>query len=491
MVQDTDIRSGCVPTYRLLTAQQIQRFHQATLELLETVGVKVRHGPARAMLRDAGCRVTSDDVVFIPAGRVQECIDSAPSGITIYNRNGHVAMQLEGTRSYFGLGTDLARTYDLETGELRPSQLGDVAIAAQIADALKEIDFIGSYALAYDVPANLMGIEAVKTQLENSTKPIFFTAAGEADLAVIYEMAAVVAGGEDCLAKKPLLIHYSEPMSPLTHSTGAVEKLFYCADRRLPITYTPGMMSGASAPVTTAGAVIQGNAEALSGVVLHQLRNPGAPIISGFGMSTLDMQTSACIYGCPEYRLAISACADLYHHYQLPVWGTAGASDANSLDQQATMEWAISLLIDVLNGANLIHDVGYLGQGLIGHPAAIVMCAEIISYVRRFARGFEDTAVHQALEVIRRVGHQGSYLETDHTHEFFRRSHWRPLTGNRRTLEQWLQNNAPDWGEAAAAKAREILANHRPEKLPTPVRQSLDAIRARAAVALKRVRFDT
>jgi trimethylamine--corrinoid protein Co-methyltransferase len=147
---------------------------------------------------------------------------------------------------------------------------------------------------------------------------------------------------------------------------------------------------------TLAGAIVQGNAEALSGVVLHQFRAAGAPIISGFGTSTLDMHTGACIYGCPEYRLALSAAADLYHHYKIPVFGTAGASDANLPDQQAAMEWGISLLNDALNGINLIHDVGYLGQGLIGHPAGIVMCNEIIGFVRRMMRGIDLDDTHLA-----------------------------------------------------------------------------------------------
>ena len=129
-----------------------------------------------------------------------------------------------------------------------------------------------------------------------------------------------------------------------------MEKLLFCADHRIPVTYTPGMMSGATAPVTLAGALTVGNAEALSGIVMHQLRGAGAPIVSGIGMATLDMARATCIYGCPEYRLALSACADLYHHYGIPVWGTAGVTDANDLDQQAGMEWGVSLMTNALAG---------------------------------------------------------------------------------------------------------------------------------------------
>jgi trimethylamine---corrinoid protein Co-methyltransferase len=487
---DPDVTTRCVPAYRFLDAAQIERFHKATLEVLETVGVKVLHAEAREMLAGRGCRVSGDDLVLIPARLVEEAIASAPARIVIHNRTGRPAMHLEGRNSHFGLGTDLAKTYDLRTGQLRQSCLADVATAARIADACEEIDFIASYALPYDSPANLVYIDAAKTELENSVKPIFFTAADRADLAVVHQMACAVAGGRQTLRQKPFLIHYSEPMSPLVHTHSGVAKLFYCADHLIPVMYIPGMMSGASAPVTLAGSIVQGNAEALSGVVLHQLRAPGAPIISGFGTSTLDMHTGTCIYGCPEYRLALSAAADLYHHYGIPVFGTAGASDANLLDQQAAMEWGLSLLNDALNGINFIHDVGYLGQGLIGHPAGIVICNEIIGYVRRMLRGIELDNAHLALEEIKRVGPKGHYLATRHTRQHHRSEHWRPRLANRSALDQWLENGGPSWGEEAVKRALEILQTHQPEPLGNDLQAMLNGIREKALRDLGHIHFE-
>ena len=474
-------RLQCAPEYRLLTVNQIEKLHGATLDLLDQVGVKVLLPEAVELLNAAGCRVSGDNQVHIPARLVEQAIASAPSRITIYNRLGTPAMELAGRRIHFGLGTDLVQTYDLKTGELRDSCLKDVANAARIADALPEIDFVGSYALPKEVPANLMYLATFKCQLENSIKPIFYTAAGLEDIGLINEMAAAVMGGTKALRAKPIHIHYAEPLTPLTHTAGALQKLFFCADRGVPVNYTPGMMSGASAPVTLAGAITMGNAEALSGLVMHQLRAPGAPIVSGFGMSTLDMRTSACIYGCPEYRLALSACADLYHYYHLPMWGTAGVSDANLLDQQAGMEWTASIMTDALNGANLIHDVGYLGQGLIGHPGALVMCAEIISYVKRFLDGFQIDDERLGLELIKTIGPGGEFLSTDHTMTHFRGEHWQPQLVNRMDPEAWQAGGGKDWGAQATAKARKILATHRTEPLPKAVAGQLGKIMDRAA----------
>jgi len=480
-----------MPEYRLLSQAQIEHLHGATLELLETVGVEIRHPEARHMMADAGCRLGDGERVYFPAGLVEDAIRSAPSRIILYSRSGEEAMRLEGRRFHFGMGTDLARTYDLTTGRLRESTLNDVNTAVHIADALPGIDFIASYAIPNDSPSNLMYFDAFKAQLENSSKPIFFTAAGLEDIGLIRKMAAAAAGGDDVLRQKPSLIHYSEPLSPLIHSHGAVDKLLFCADHHIPVTYAPGMMSGATAPVTLAGALAMGNAEALSGLTLHQVRSKGAPIISGIGMATMDMARATCIYGCPEYRLALSACADLYHHYRIPMWGTAGVTDANCLDQQAGMEWGVSLMINALAGANLIHDIGYMGQGLIGHPAALVMCDEIISYVKRFMRGFKMDEFHLDLEEIQRLGPGGNFLASRHTARMFKKEHWYPDSMNRDNTETWTGSGRKEWGEKAIERAHDILATHQPSPLENGVRHRLDEIRERALVELKGVQFVT
>ncbi len=227
MVMNTGFKSQCLPAYRVLTREQIKHIHCATLELLETVGVKVMHPEALDMMAYAGCRIKPDNIVQIPNWLVEDCIRSAPSRITIYNRLGQEAMLLQGNNTYFGMGTDLIKTYDLVSGMLRESRLADVANAARIADSLEEIDFLGSYALPYDSPTNLMYIDSFKTQLENATKPIFYTAAGTKDIAIINEMAAAVVGGKDALREKPIHIHYAEPLTPLTALIGSHQEALF------------------------------------------------------------------------------------------------------------------------------------------------------------------------------------------------------------------------------------------------------------------------
>lgn len=476
------------PRYRLLTEEQIQETHRATLEILETVGVRAPHEEAVQLLRDAGCRVKDGDTVLIPNWLVEESIRSAPSRISLYSRNGEEAMRLEGRNVYFGLGTDLINTVDLETGETRPSVRQDVANAARVADYCGDVDFIASFALPSDVPTNVAYIASVKAQIENSVKPIFFTAAGKEDLAYIIQMAAVVVGGEDALRERPFLIHYSEPTPPLTHSYGALSKLFLCAEKGIPICYTPADMLGGSAPVTIAGGLVQANAEALSGIVLHQLNAKGAPIISGVGLPPLDTRTAAISYSAPELRLGNSAFADLYHYYGIPMWSTTG-SDAHCLDEQAAMEHAFCTLMAALDGANLIHDVGYLGQGLLGDPASIVMCDEIISYVKRVVRGFDLGREMMALDVIREVGPGGDFLAERHTVKHFRTELWQPKYLSRDNPETWASKGSLRYRDRVARKALEILATHEVEPLPEDVAKRLDEIASRAEAELAGMRF--
>jgi len=476
------------PIFRVLTEEQIKTIHRATLSILETTGVRVAHGEGLQLLRDAGCRIVGEDAALVPGWLVEKAIRWAPSRVTIYNQRGQEAMRLEGRNSYYGLGTDLIRTRDLYTGETRASVLQDVINAARVADRCQNIDFVASLALPSDVPTNSMYIACVKAQIENSTKPIFFTAAGKEDLAYIIKMAAVVAGDEERLRQKPFLINYSEPTSPLAHSRGAVSKLFLCADKGIPICYTPAAMLGASAPVTLAAALVQTNAEALSGLVLHQLKARGAPIISGVAVPPLDMRTSAISYSAPELRLGNAACADIYRSYGLPMWSTTG-SDAHAFDAQATMEHALCTLMSSLEGSNLIHDVAYLGQGLLGNPSMIVMCDEIISYVKRIMRGFDISPEMMGLEAIAQVGPSGDYLTTRHTLKHFRRELWQPTVLNRENPETWQQQGSRRCEERVLERTLSILKSYRPEPLSETVQERLDEILAQAEEDLRMVHF--
>ncbi len=473
---DTGTHTRCVPRFRLLEPNQIQRLHQAALRVLEETGVQVLHPEAVDLLANHGARTGDGKTVRIPGHLVEEAVASAPSNLVIYNRDGDPALELGGRRSYFGTGTDLPKTIDLDTREHRDTLEEDVRRSTRISDALPNIDFIGSYGLPRDVRPGLHYIRNFQLLVEGSAKPVFFTAESEDDLRVILDMAEAVAGGARPLADRPFLIHYSEPVSPLTHSREAVAKLMACARQRVPINYTPAMLSGSTGPVTLAGAVVTATAEALSGLVMHQLTRKGAPIISGFAATSMDMLRGTVSYTSPEFRLTHSACADLFHHYGVPMWGTAGCSDAQFPDLQSGAEYGFTLLNAALDGANLIHDCGYLGQGFVASPEMIVFADEVIGYVKRYMRGFDLDPEHLAVEVIQQVGPGGHFLAEKHTLDFFQDEHWRPGLYNRENLANWMQGGGATIEDRLLSRARELLVRHEPIPLSEGVREALDRI---------------
>ncbi|MFX1279709.1 MAG: trimethylamine methyltransferase family protein [Promethearchaeota archaeon] len=483
-----DIKVQCKPHYRLLTEEQIKKIHLASLEILANIGVQISHEEGLQLLEKNECEIGDNNIVRIPNWLVEKCMKNVPSQIIMFNRKGQEAMKLGGRNIYFGLGTDLLRTIDLESNKLRFSVLQDVKNAAIVSDYCKEIDFIASFALPSDVPKNLMYINCAKAMMENSIKPIFFTAAGKEDLDYIIKMAEVIAGGEDRLRLKPFLIHYSEPTAPMSHSFGAISKLFLCAEKEIPICYTPADLLGGTAPVSLAGGIVQANAEALSGIVLHQLKNKGAPIISGFAVVPLDMRSAVITYGSPEEHLTNSAFADIYHYYNIPMWSTVG-SDSHCLDQQAAFEHAIAILLASMDGANLIHDIGYLGQGLVGNPISITMCDEIISYVKRFIQGFKIDEKMMAVDVIRDVGPGGDFLTHEHTLEHFREELWRPKFINRDAPESWIKKGSTSYGDRLKIHTLKVLETHKPEPLKLEIVQKLDEILGEAEISLNNISF--
>ena len=171
------------------------------------------------------------------------------------------------------------------------------------------------------------------------------------------------------------------------------------------------------------------------------------------------------------------------------MWGTAGVSDSNCLDQQAGIEAAISLLMAALDGANLVHDVGYLGQGLIGSPASIVMGAEIIGYVKRVIRGFDISPDRIGMDVIRQVGPGGNFLSTTQTLKLHQQEHWRPLLANRDNLDRWMSKGNKTYGELATEKAIQVLETHKPKPLADDVRKAIRVIREEAEETLADIQF--
>ena len=462
-------------SFSVLSQEEIKQVHEGTLKVLAETGVRVLEQEALLLLREIGARVEGDRV-FISRELVEAAIETAPKSVPIYSRDGSPGIVLEKGKAYFGTGSDCPNIMDSRTGERRRSSKKDVAEAALLCDALPNMEFFMSLCLVQDIAPQAHDVHQFEAMILNTEKPIVFTAHDRRGMEHIIRIAEAAMGGAEKFRDHPSICLYAEPISPLQHVPVAVSKMLLAAERKIPVVYTPCPMAAATAPVTMAGALVTGNAEVLSGLVIHQARQPGAPFIAGGVMTLLDMGTANISYGAPELDLLCAAYTDIAHFYDLPMFGTAGCSDSKILDQQAAIEATASTLLQAMIGANLIHDVGFLEYALTGSLEMVALTDEVVGMVRRIIRGIEVTPETLAVDVIKRVGPGGHFLNEDHTLEHFRDQMWFPSILDRNNRERWEADGSKTLGEKLNEKVLDILATHKPKPLPESALKEIEAI---------------
>jgi len=460
------------PRLSVLSQAQIEQIHQATLEVLERTGVRFNHPGALELLDGAGARVDGNRVRF-PPWLVEEAIRTAPSRVVLGDRNGKRAVYLEGDKYWFGPSLDCIDYLDPLTEERRRFVSDDCRVTATVADALPNFTWVMTIGMADDVPADVADRVIAKQVFTNTEKPFVFCCKDVNSVRDIFQMALLITGGEDRFQNAPTIVHYSEPISPLSYYQPAVEKIIFCAEKGIPLINFPAAQGGGTAPATFAGEIVQASAESLSGMVLTQLVRPGAPFIYGAFATVMDMRTTIFSYGAPEMSLMVAAMAQMAQHYRLPFFGTAGCSDAKFPDAQAAAEVAFSCLSSALVGANLIHDAGsWLDHGSLASPAFMVLVNEILHMVNHFMRGIPVNDDTLALDLIDAIGPEGHYLYEDHTLENFR-DVWYSDLFDRTVNDEWLAQGAKRFGERLREKTRKIM-EHEPSPLPEAVLKEME-----------------
>jgi trimethylamine--corrinoid protein Co-methyltransferase len=465
------------PQFRKLSHDQVERLHHASLEILDRTGVCLYEDDCLDLLKKAGVKVTEGNRARIPPGLVEWALSIAPKRVVLCDRNGSRVMPLERNNVFFGPGSDCPYVLDHRSGERRQGSLQDIVEAIHVCDALPNIDFLMSICIASDIDQGTADRYQMRAMLMNSTKPILFVTTEFEGCVDVVEMAEVVAGGEEELRRNPLGALYINVTSPLRHNQEALQKLMFMAEKGLPTTYTPVVLRGMSGPVTAAGAIALANAGELAGLVLAQLKREGTPVILTGGVNDMaDMRTMTDVYAAPENRVML---VELAHHYGLPIFGLAGASDSKIPDEQAAAEAAFSLILETLCGAQMVHDVGYLEGGRLNSVEQIVICDELINYVKRFMTGLEISEETLALDIIDEVGPHGDFLGTKHTRKHFKKD-WYPTLFDRTNYDNWIVGGGETLLQRARARVDEILESHVPEPLPLDVQKQIDAIANRA-----------
>ena len=460
------------PRLQVINEAQIAKLHEASLDVLERTGIKISHPEALEVLAGAGARVNGDRVK-IPGWLVEDAIRKAPSRIVLGTRTGKRKVVLELDKSFFGPSLDCIDYLDPKTHERTRFTSEHVKVTAALCDSMPHFQWWMTIGLAADMPPDLADRVIARNVFENCEKPLVFCCKDANSVRNIYDMALLLVGGKEKFDQAPTIVQYTEPISPLVYFDPAVDKVIYCAKERIPLINFPAPQCCGSSPATFAGTIVQANAESLSGLVLHQQVNAGAPFIYGAFTTIMDMRTTIFSYGAMEIGLMTAAMAQMAQHYRLPFFGTAGSTDAKFCDAQAGSEATLQILSAAAVGSGLVHDCGsWLDHGSLVSPEYLVLVHDIVDAVDHYMQGIPVTEETLALDVIHDIGPGGHYLQDPHTLNHFKHIKYSDIF-DRTINEQWETAG----GKTFEQRLQEVTLKKmeiQPEPLPSDTLKTLD-----------------
>jgi trimethylamine--corrinoid protein Co-methyltransferase len=461
--------------YKPLTDDQVQRIHEAALSILERTGVSVEEREALRLFKEAGASVDRDTSrVRISRSLVEDAVDWAPSRAVLAGRDPQWDMELEGAKVHIGTGGAALTVLELETGQPRPAVLHDVAKLARLVDALDNVHFYLVPVYPTDMGKDEVDVNTYYAGLANTTKHVQAGVYSVQGIRDTVEMCERIAGGAEALRERPLVSFITSWMvSPLKFATDVTTLLIETCRQRIPVVLSAAPMAGSTAPVTLAGMLAQLTAEQLSGVVLTQLAHRGAPLLIGPIPATADMRTGRYLAGAAEFGLANAAMAQMAQFYHLPLYNSAGMTDAKIPDIQAGFEKAMSAVLTALAGSNFIHHAAGMLENMNTVAAEqFVIDNDILGMTMRVVRGIEVNDETLGLDVIDEIGPGGHYLMADHTLRYMRSEFYYPsAVVDRQGWDMWQAGGGLDARNRAKQIARDILTNHQPKPLDPEIEE--------------------
>ena len=459
-----------------LSSAEVQRIHTATLEVIESVGVRFPSAKALDILEAHGAQVDRlSMVVRIPGAVMEQYLKLMPPVYTLAALDPALDLPLDGNHSHLGTDGCGVEILDAFSGEKRRTTKKDVADIARVADYLDSIAFHWVPISAQDCPPESRSLHELAAIWEVSKKHVQTESiVTESEMRAAVEMAAALAGGLEASRQRPLLSIMQCTLSPLCHDGGSLEAGLVAAEAGLPVGYMTMASCGSTGPITLAGNLVVGNAEVLSALVLMQMAHPGCPVYYAAAQTSTDLRTGAYTGGGPEDYLFGAATNVLSDFYNIPLSMGAFATGAKEPDWQAALDnslssfMAVSTLSDMLLGAGLLH-----GSRIFSYEM-LLMDSEIWSILHSTFQGIVVNDETLALDTIRAVGPGGNYLGQRHTRQFMRQR-WQPTLIDHRPYEQWLvkRDGARQW---ALEKARQILSEYHPEPLDPGLVAELNTI---------------
>ncbi|MFC1544619.1 trimethylamine methyltransferase family protein [Gemmatimonadota bacterium] len=465
----------------ILTEDQIRKIHQATIDILGRVGVQVPHQEMLTRFADSGTDVDfGSQRVRISENIISWAVEKAGKQFAIYGRDlGKKAEFGRGQRNYNSIAGE-AYWVDEPGSDRRYCTLEDVAVAARFCDQLDEINIVGAMSDPHEIPIETRCVEVLATQLRNTTKPVTNWFHDRHSARFINELMIALRGNEEQARKYPVCYPFLEPISPLRFPFNGIDLLFETSRLDLPVPIGPMAQLGLSAPASVAGTMAQENAEILAGVCITQLVKEGLPVCYGGICHAFDMETTQLIFAGPEQAVFGVAMTQMGKFYGFPVYINAGLTDAKRPDAQAGMEAGITLALGASAGADIFGHMGICGVDQATSLDMLILQAEVISYVESTLRELEFSDEALGLDLIGEIGPGGSFIDTMHTVERFRKELWFPSILDRRYFSAWLDDGAKDTQARCAEKKAQLLSAHAPEPLDREMDREFDRIIAAA-----------
>jgi len=459
--------------FSLLSKDEIDDIHNATLEVLENPGLKIHSERALNILEKAGAKIDYEKkLASIPEYLVKEALKKAPKRVKYCARNPKYDFWLDKTSTHFTTDGQAIFIRDFETGERRPSTNDDLARWTILADYLSTVHVIWVSLTPTDVPEPIQRLTEFFTCLNNSEKHVEHGALGSKQAQYAMEMAATIVGGKEELRKRPIISAIQCPIAPLKYEKESMDAAIEFAKGGIPVVILSMPLTGLSGPATIAGSLVINNTEVLGNVVISQFTNPGAPVIYGGCPGCIDFKTGSYVKG-PETALLNAALTQLARYYDLPCEISGGSSSSKVPDAQAAYERTMILTITILSRPDILCGLGALESAKTMCPEMLLIDSEIIEAILRIADGFEVNDYTLAVDIIRKVGPGGHFLAEKHTVDNILKEHWIPKISDRQPYDAWEKAGAKDIIKVAREKVKEILATHKPEPLPEDVRKEI------------------
>lgn len=466
------------PRMKILTDDQVDMIHDASLRILERTGLRIDSEKVQARLLKNGAtrHPTKKNVITFPRAMVEDSITKIPHYGTYYARDPKNDLKFDGETTYAHCEGGNPNFYDLDTGVNRPATYKDVADTARVMDALDCVSSMGSFVVATDTPAPILVIKTLEANIKNTSKCISGYALKVEQVDAFANIWAAICGSKEELRRRPTFSVYGSPSSPLTFDSHVCDVIIRGAEYGVPVDIVPCPISGGTAPVTLAGGLAQQNAEMLGGVMIVQTVDTKLPVQYCGRLSVLDLRTGKNLWGVPEMGIVSAATVQLAHKYNMiaDVYGVV--TDVDAYDVQTGLERMEVALLPALAGADSLSGMGGAWENACSYEMLIID-NEIMLDVFRAMEGIIVDEEHLAVDLIDKVGHMNNFLAQPHTMKYLRQGEIRvPQLWDKRSLEKVKRDGFRPLQEVAKERAKKILKEHQPTPLDKGVERELDRV---------------